>query len=95
MRIAELNGEMIYFHLDYEDNRLGPPTTNLNLHAATGIVQCTRFDVNLSKESIRSMESRVFSIRESAVSIPFELMSVFSVANGNMKFSLKPAVSCN
>ncbi|CAF2647879.1 unnamed protein product [Rotaria sp. Silwood2] len=29
---------------EYEENRIGPSTTNLNLYSATGIVQCTRFD---------------------------------------------------
>ncbi|CAF4426642.1 unnamed protein product [Rotaria magnacalcarata] len=29
---------------EYEENRIGPPTANLNLFGATGIVQCTRFD---------------------------------------------------
>ncbi|CAF0832772.1 unnamed protein product [Rotaria sordida] len=29
---------------EYEENRIGPSTTSLNLYSATGIVQCTRFD---------------------------------------------------
>lgn len=43
---------------DYQESRLGPLTTNLNVHRATGTIQCTRFDVNLSKEIISSIEFR-------------------------------------
>lgn len=37
------------FTLDYEEHRIGPFTTNLILHGATGIVQCTCFDVDLNQ----------------------------------------------
>lgn len=37
--------------LDYEDYRIGPSATSLILHGATGIVQCTRYDVNSRKSS--------------------------------------------
>lgn len=41
----------IFVDLDYEDYRIGPPTTSLNLSAATGIIQMTRSDV---KRTIRN-----------------------------------------
>lgn len=80
----------VLFGLDYEEYRLGPSSTNLVLHGATGIIQCTRFDVKKTK--IRFNKNLLFSILVLGVLIQYELMYVFFVVNGNTKYYLKLVV---
>jgi hypothetical protein len=78
----------ITIHLEYQDSRIGPLTTSLNLKNTSGIVQSIRFDVNSTKLCLTSNVTSmfdIFSIRALAISILFVLKRAFFEANGNTK----------